>query len=281
MFEQVAQLLEQQGASPHRVRAWRDGAQGVREHDREMSDVFRDHGRVGLEAVPHIGPRLSATIIELIRTGRCGALDQLRGHPIRTLERLPGLGPVLAERVHRELGIETLEQLEVAVHDGRLARVDGFGPRRIAALRDLLQSRLSRTRARTADEPRPSVELLLDIDRRYRLAARAGALPKITPRRFNPDRKAWLPVMHVDRDGWSFTALFSNTALAHQLGRTDDWVVLYYHQPHRPDASATVVTEWRGPLRGQRVVRGHERECEWFYADARASPCARASTLDA
>ncbi len=74
--------------------------------------------------------------------------------------------------------------------------------------------------------------------------------------------------MHVDREGWAFTALYSNTALAHQLGRTDDWVVLYFHQPHQPDISATVVTEWRGPLRGRRIVRGRERECEAYYADA-------------
>ena len=266
-FEQVAQLLEEQSASPHRVRAWRDGAQGVREHDREMSDVFRDHGRIGLEAIPHIGQRLSAVIIELIKTGRCAALDRLRGHPVRTLERIPGLGRALAERVHRELGIETLEALEVAAHDGRLARVAGFGPRRIAAIRDVLAARLSRTRAQHANEHEPSVGSLLDVDRRYRFAARGGVLPKITPRRFNPDRNAWLPVMHVDREGWSFTALFSNTALAHQLGLTDDWVVLYFHEPHRPDNSATVVTEWRGPSRGRRVVRGRERECEAFYSE--------------
>jgi hypothetical protein len=134
-FDRVAELLAQQGASPHRARAWHDGAQGVRDHDREMTDVFRDHGRVGLEAVPHIGPRLSAVIIELIKTGSCAALDRLSGHPVRTLERIPGLGRKLAERVHRELGIETLE-----ARSGRArwpARAhDGFGPRRIAAPKD-------------------------------------------------------------------------------------------------------------------------------------------------
>jgi len=267
-FEDVALLLEQQGASPHRVRAWRDGAQGMREHDREMADVFHDHGRVGLEAVPHIGPRLSAVIIELIKTGRCAALDRLRGHQVRTFERLPGLGPALAERIHRKLGIETLEALEVAAHDGRLARVAGFGPRRVAAIRDALATRLSRTRPHPAHEHEPPIALLLDVDRRYRVAVQAGVLPRITPRRFNLNHEAWLPVMHVDRDGWSFTALFSNTALAHQLGHTHDWVILYFHEPQRPDASATVVTEWRGPLRDLRVVRGRERECEAFYAEA-------------
>lgn len=258
-FERVAALLEEQSASPFRVRAWRDAAGTIRVHDRELSDVFRDHGRAGLEAISNIGPRLASVIIELIRSGSCGALERLEGDPMHRLASVPGLGPHLAERIHRELGIETLEELEIAAHDGRLGRVPGIGPRRLAAVRAILTTMLSRRAPRS---PRmPPVELLLEIDRAYREAAAVGGLHKITPRRFNPEREAWLPVMHGERDGWSYTAMFSNTELAHRLGRTDDWVVIYFHEDHGPEAQATVVTEQRGRLRGRRVVRGREREC--------------------
>jgi putative hydrolase len=261
-FERVADLLEQQAASPFRIRAWHEAARSIREHPRELSDVFRDHGRVGLEAIPRIGPRLGAVIIELIKTGTCGALERLQGDPIHRLASVPGLGPHLAERIHRELGIDTLEELEIAAHDGRLAQVPGFGPRRIAALRGVLASLLSRRAPRSASPPQqPSVELLLDVDHAYLDAVAAGTLHKITPRRFNPENAAWLPVMHLDRDGWAFTAMFSNTELAHRLGRTDDWVVIFFHEPHGPEGQATIVTEQRGQQRGRRVVRGREREC--------------------
>lgn len=263
-FEQVAALLEQQAASPFRVRAWREAGRSIRDHDRELTAVFRDHGRAGLEAIPHVGARLAAVIIELIKTGTCGALERLEGDPVHRLASIPGLGPRLAARIHHELAIDTPEELEVAVHDGRLARVAGFGPRRIAGLRAVLGSLLSRRSARAAPAPsarRPGVELLLEVDRMYREAAAAGTLHKITPRRFNPKQQAWLPVFHVDRDGWSFTAMFSNTELAHRLGRTNDWVVIYFHEDHGPEGQATVVTELDGRLRGQRVVRGREREC--------------------
>ena len=263
-FERVATLLEQQSASPFRVRAWREAARSIREYHRDLSDVFRDHGRVGLEAIPHVGSHLAAVVIELVKTGTCGALERLQGDPVHRLASIPGLGPQLAERIHRELGIDTLEELEAAVHDGRLARVAGFGPRRIAALRGVLANMLSRRPQRTAPADlvrHPGVDLLLDVDRMYREAARAGTLYKITPRRFNPEKAAWLPILHADRDGWSFTAMFSNTELAHRLGRTNDWVVIYFHEDHGPEGQATVVTEQRGRLRGQRVVRGREREC--------------------
>lgn len=266
-FERVAALLEEQAALPFRVRAWREAARSIRTSDRELSDVFRDHGRVGLEALPHVGPRLAAVIIELIKTGSCGALERLEGE--HRLAIVPGLGPHLAERIHRELGIDSLEELEIAAHDGRLDRVPGFGPRRIAALRAVLATMLARRAPRSARpvSRKPAVELLLEIDRAYREAAAVGALYKITPRRFNPKREAWLPIMHGERDGWSYTAMFSNTELAHRLGRTDDWVVIYFHEDHGPEGQATVVTEPRGRLRGRRVVRGREQECAQLAED--------------
>ena len=92
---------------------------------------------------------------------------------------------------------------------------------------------------------------------------RAGrdALPRIAPKRFNPTGAAWLPVLHTERGPWHLTALFSNTALAHRLGRTGDWVVVYFHRDERPEGRRTIVTETTGPGRGSRVVRGREAEC--------------------
>ncbi|MEZ5738312.1 MAG: hypothetical protein R3E68_01835 [Burkholderiaceae bacterium] len=54
----------------------------------------------------------------------------------------------------------------------------------------------------------------------YRERAAAGSLRTIAPRRFNPSGESWLPVMHASHGPWHFTALFSNTARAHQLART-------------------------------------------------------------
>jgi DNA polymerase (family X) len=52
---------------------------------------------------------------------------------------------------------------------------------------------------------------LLDVDSEYLRKARDGELPIITPRRFNPARAAWLPILHTERGGHHYTALFSNT----------------------------------------------------------------------
>jgi putative hydrolase len=111
---------------------------------------------------------------------------------------------------------------------------------------------------------RPRVQTLLTVDKEYRARGEAGELRKIAPKRFNPEGTAWLPIMHTDRDGWHFTALFSNTARAHELGTTHDWVVLYYERDGE-EGQATAVTETRGALRHKRVVRGREGECSEYY----------------
>jgi hypothetical protein len=189
---------------------------------------------------------------------------------VQLLTAVPGLGHRLAERIHEELHVDTLEGLELAAHDGRLESVPGVGPRRAAAIRASLQSMLSRSRPYRATAGRrtaagPSVQTLLDVDREYRERAAAGTLPTIAPRRFNPSGEAWLPVLHTTRDGWHFTALYSNTAQAHQLDRTRDWVVLYCYDDQHAEGQHTVVSETHGPLVGRRVVRGREAECRGYY----------------
>jgi putative hydrolase len=111
----------------------------------------------------------------------------------------------------------------------------------------------------------PPVELLLDVDEQYRQESAAGHLPRIAPQRFNPSAEAWLPILHTQRVGWHFTVLFSNTALAQELRRTRDWVVIYFHADSLPEGQGTVVTETRGSLEGNRVVRGREAECHAHY----------------
>jgi putative hydrolase len=87
---------------------------------------------------------------------------------------------------------------------------------------------------------------------------------RIAPRRFNPERGAWLPILHTQRGRRHYTLLFSNTALAHRLRRSRDWVVVYLDDDGRED-QWTIVTETRGALTGRRVVRGREPECRAHY----------------
>ncbi len=284
LLERLGDLLESQDDNPFRVRAYREGAQTLRETKQHISEFIRQDRLDDLMALPNIGEGIAAVIGEYVTSGKSTLLDDLQAQESPTAEfaRVPGIGEELAQRIADQLDIKTLPELEEAAHDGRLKRVEGFGKRRVEAVLTSLAGMLSQTARRTQrerqtgdqkegkSESRPSVELLLKVDANYRTRAKDGALRKIRPRRFNPKNEAWLPVMDMQQDGWKFTALYSNTAQAHKLEKTDDWVVIYYQKDGK-ERQNTVVTETQGPLKGKRVVRGRALENERYYSAAASS----------
>jgi putative hydrolase len=267
-FEQVARLLTEQQANLYRTYAYRRAAETLRNLGRPVEEIVQQEGEVGLQKLPGIGESLARSIHTLLMTGRLPILEQLQGgsDPITVLMSVPGIGQILAERLHHELGIDSLEGLEAAAHDGRLRTVLGFGAKRIAGIIDSLATRLGATRTAGWGIPReaPSVAELLEIDSEYREKIAREEVPRIAPRRFNPTREAWLPVFHTQREQRHYTVLLSNTAHAHRLGKTQDWVVLYCDDG-RGERQWTVITSQRGPLRGKRIVRGREAECIIYY----------------
>lgn len=269
-LREAADLLEQQAANPFRVNAYRNAADTVMALKEDLRDIVEREGIDGLTALPKIGRGIAATINEILRTGSWSQLARLRGvlEPEKLFQTVPGIGPELAKTIHETLHVDTLETLEQASHDGRLESVPGIGRRRATMIRTALEIMLGRARGwRRQTVEGPSINQLLDVDAEYRNKAMANKLPTISPKRFNPENKAWLPILHTQRDNWHFTVLFSNTARAHELGRTHDWVVIYFYDNHHEEGQHTVVTETRGPLTGRRVVRGCERESQEYYAE--------------
>ena len=263
-LQAYADLLSQQGDDIFRVRAYQEAADHIATMPQALSGIFARQGLAGLIALPKIGRGIAAAIAEMLALGRWTQLDRLQGDtaPARLFQTLAGIGPALARRLADDADIETLEELEVALQPGG-PPLRGFGRRRRQAVLSQINDRLGRIgRGPRGDATDlPPVGLLLDADRLYRDRAAAGQLRKIAPKRFNPKGEAWLPVMHARREDWHLTLMWSNTARAHDLGKTGDWLVVYYRRDGQPEGRCTIVTETRGPLAGQRVVRGREAEC--------------------
>lgn len=274
LLAEIATLLAHQGASEFRVHAYQNAAEMLRHMKTPVRQVLLRDGIQGLIALPTVGQSIAHLIEQYLRMGRIPLLDRLRGEeaPERLFATLPGLGPGLSHRIHEQLEIETLAELLAAIQDGRLALVPGIGARRVQLLQECLLSRLHLAEPSTASERnRPDesvpVEELLAIDADYRRLAATGKLPRIAPRRFNPGGAAWLPIFHTTRGDRHYTALFSNTARAHELGATRDWVVIYRDDP-QSHGRWTVITSQFGKLRGQRIIRGLETQCAEHYLRA-------------
>jgi len=261
----AAALFAQQDANQFRISAYRNAAKTIEELPEDVADVAA-RGPDALDALPHIGKSIAGAIVQLTTTGRWPQLERMRGRldPEVSFQNIPGIGPIFARLIHEHLHIDTLEALEAAAHDGRLDTVPGIGERRGKIIRQSLASMLARKGPLVSGVqklPPPPVEMILDVDKEYRDRAIAGELKLIAPKRFNPKGEAWLPILHTERGPWHFTVLFSNTAKAHELGKTADWVIVFYSSDHQIEDQYTVVTETNGPLKGQRAVRGREQEC--------------------
>ncbi len=262
---EYAELLERQDGDRFRIRAFREAAEAVATADRPIRQIHAAGGRAALDDLPRIGPGIAAALAEMLETGRWTQLERLKGEvtPEALFQTLPGIGPRLAARI-AEAQIDTLEELETALASPDKA-LDFIGPRRRVALLALLAERLARLHRSPREVAKPGegppVSVLLLADAAYRDRAARGTLPRISPRRFNPEGEAWLPILHRSDGDWHLTVLFSNTELAHRLGRTRDWVVIFAQRDGGPELRFTVVTETRGPLAGRRVVRGREAEC--------------------
>ena len=271
-LREIAYLLEQQKANPFRFRAYLNAANTVEGLSENIKDIVEKQGIQGLVALPAIGSGIARSIYEYVAIGSMTRLKNLKGEsdPIRLFQSIPGVGPELANRIYTYTHADSFEALEIAIHNGVLSGVPGLGENRLNGIQAWLLKTLGeqriRSRVKQVAEHAPSIALLIKVDSEYREKSNAGKLPTIAPKRFNPEGKAWLSILHATVEGWHFTALFSNTLLAHQLKRTDDWVVIYFYDEDHQEGQYTVVTETRGPLTGKRVVRGRELECREFYS---------------
>jgi len=174
-FNEIADLLEIEGANPFRVRAYRDAARtidGLPRNVREMVANEED-----LTALSGIGDDLATKIEALVETGTVPQLEELRERTppaLAKMLRIEGLGPKRVQSIYHELDITDLDALEKAAETGQIQKLHGLGPKtEQKILEDLKRKRQEeeRTRLDVAEElVEPLVAYLRDIDDVQRVA---------------------------------------------------------------------------------------------------------------
>jgi len=127
-LERLADLLEIDGANPFRVRAYRQAAETIGAHPEALADLLRRGA--SLTELKGVGKDLAAAIAALFETGEIPALTEVAARvPAGLLQvvRVPGVGPKRAATLWRSLGIASLDDLERAALEGRVAGLAGFG----------------------------------------------------------------------------------------------------------------------------------------------------------
>lgn len=146
-FEEIADLLEIQGANPFRIRAYRNAARTLGEISQEAR-VLLEQGD-DLTRLPGIGEDLSAKIREIVDTGSCGLLQRLRRElppAVTELLHIPGLGPKRVKALFHDLDVQTVEQLYRAARDGRIRAIPGFGEKTELNILQAVEAHASKAR---------------------------------------------------------------------------------------------------------------------------------------
>ncbi|HET8673055.1 MAG TPA: DNA polymerase/3'-5' exonuclease PolX, partial [Thermoleophilaceae bacterium] len=128
-FDELGDLYELDGAVVYRVLAYRNAAKAIRDSAASVEEMARN-GTV--ERLPGIGKTLAEKIDALLDTGSIPAAEKLKAKfPAGLVEitRIPGLGPKRARKLYDEIGISSLDELRAAAEQQRLRDVAGFGPK--------------------------------------------------------------------------------------------------------------------------------------------------------
>ncbi len=127
IFDEIADLLEIQGANPFRVRAYRNAARTVGEFGRDIAALLA-RGQA-LPKIPGIGEDLARKLHEIAEAGHCAFLDRLHKEfpaAVTQLLRIPGLGPKRVKVLYDSLHVADLDELRTAAREGRIRALPGF-----------------------------------------------------------------------------------------------------------------------------------------------------------
>jgi len=128
IFNEVADLLEIEGANTFRVHAYRNAARSISGLPRSVSDMIASEK--DLTQLPGIGRDLAGKIEEIVQTGSLAQLRELEGRmapELSELMKVPGLGPKRVKALHEKLGVTSLPDLKDAARRGEVRELEGFG----------------------------------------------------------------------------------------------------------------------------------------------------------
>src|SRR3954466_6471999 len=123
----IATLLDLKGENPFKSRAYQNAARALETLEEPLEKVIKEER---LAAVKGIGESIAQKILDLVSTGKLAYYEELKAATppgLVLMLEIPGLGPKKIKALHDELGIETVEQLEQACKEGKVAKLKGFG----------------------------------------------------------------------------------------------------------------------------------------------------------
>ncbi len=162
VFQDMADLLELKGENPFKIRAYQRAARAIEHLPKEL-EIMVEEGE-DLQAIPGVGEAIAKKITELVTTGKLRIYEELKvefPQGITALLEIPGIGPKTAKKLSTELGIKTVDELEQAIKDGRVAKLFRMGEKTAENILQQIQALRRKDQRIPIGEALPVVEEVL------------------------------------------------------------------------------------------------------------------------
>ena len=129
ILREMADMFAMQNVQ-FKPRAFERAAQSVETRAEELRDEYQKGGIAALERIPGIGKGIAERIEELFVTGRISEYGRMKKHmpvDIAGLSAITGVGPQLIRLFYQKLGITSVAQLERAAQKGKLRALPRVG----------------------------------------------------------------------------------------------------------------------------------------------------------
>lgn len=163
IFQDIADLLELKGENPFKIRAYQRAARAIEHLPKEVEIMLNE--KEDLQRIPGVGEAIAKKITELMTTGKLEYYEKLRAEfpeGISTLLEIPGVGPKTAMRLSSELGIKTVDELEKAIHEGKVAKLFRLGDKTAENILHQIQALRRKDQRIPIGEALPVVEEILN-----------------------------------------------------------------------------------------------------------------------
>src|SRR5438105_3961396 len=163
----IATLLDLKGENPFKSRAYLNAARALEGLSEPLDKVIAEER---LDQVNGIGESIQKKICELVTTGKLAYYEELRASTppgLVLMLEIPGIGPKKIKALHDELGIETIEQLEQACKEGKVAKLKGFGEKTQQNICDGIDRRRAYASRHLISQALPLAESLLEALRSH------------------------------------------------------------------------------------------------------------------
>ncbi|HLP76176.1 MAG TPA: DNA polymerase/3'-5' exonuclease PolX, partial [Candidatus Paceibacterota bacterium] len=175
ILNSIGTLLELKGENPFKTRAYFNGARTIETLTEPLEKLVAEN-RLG--EIKGFGDALQKKVAELVTTGKLPYYEDLKASvPPGLLEMMevPGVGPKKIKALYDELGIDSVEKLEAACKDGRVAKLKGFGEKTATNICEGITRRRSYASKHLLDDALLTAEPLLDDLRMHPEVIRCSA----------------------------------------------------------------------------------------------------------